>query len=83
MTKKAEPRYQVLSSGYVTSSVVGSPGDIGAGYRPHKLVSEHGTRAEAEAAAYDAAQPSAAIHGTNSTWRRIEQVYVRDRRANR
>ena len=80
---KKSPRYQALSSGYTTHGITGSPGDIGAGYRPHKLIGEYVTRAEAEAADYDAQPPTKPVIGTNSTWYTVEQAYVHDRLANR
>jgi len=77
------PRYEVLSSGYSAIPVFGRPGDIGAGYQRPKFISAHGTKSEAEAACAEVRRPSEIVHGTNSTWRTVEDAYIRDRRANR
>jgi hypothetical protein len=74
-----QPRYQVRSTGYVTHGICGSPGDIGSGYDRAKILSEHVTRAEAEAACKDARRPSDPVIGTNSTWSIVEDAYVYDR----
>jgi hypothetical protein len=77
MSTKNQARYEVYSRGYETRGIVGNPGDIGGGYQPHRFISAHNTRAEAEAAAREAARPSETIHGTNSTWQKIEETYVK------
>ena len=77
------PRYEVFAAGYTTEGVCGQPGDIGAAYRPHKFLGAYQTRIEAEAAVMDAQRPSRTVVGTNSTWTKVEDVYIRDRRENR
>jgi hypothetical protein len=71
-----ETRYEVYSSGYDTHGIMGNPGDIGGGYKPHRFFGSYDTRAEAEAAARKFARPSETIIGTNSTWYTTEDTYV-------
>jgi hypothetical protein len=71
-------RYEVWSSGYDAVPVFGCPGDLGAAYKPHKFLSAHASKSEAEAACAEARRPSDTVYGTNSTWRTVEDAYVRD-----